>query len=163
MTLPDRMPAVYTAGQPTPFTDQTTTIEAYGARMPEYAGERRIVGYERHAGMLLPVYEAVQPSVPQQPRDLTPQPLFDPKAQRIAAGGLLAGGAGWGGGQVLMGASQFVSAMAGAGTLLAWIAAAVIVSRVAPALLGAGRTTVNNTTNVTNENRWLGRSNTTVR
>ncbi|MGA5043564.1 hypothetical protein [Streptomyces arboris] len=91
-----------------------------------------------------------------QPRDLTPQPLFDPRAQRIAAGGLLAGGAGWGTGQLLLGAGQLVSAAAGLGSLVMWAAIAVVASRIAPAVLGPGRpTTVHNTTV---HNRWFGRS-----
>ncbi|MFI5651351.1 hypothetical protein ACIA71_09075 [Streptomyces anulatus] len=91
-----------------------------------------------------------------QPRDLTPQPLFDPRAQRIAAGGLLAGGAGWGAGQLLLGAGQLVSAATGLGSLVMWAAVAVVASRIAPAVLGGGRpATVHNTTV---HNRWFGRS-----
>ncbi|KAA6203437.1 hypothetical protein F2B00_04780 [Streptomyces parvus] len=90
------------------------------------------------------------------PRDLTPLPLFDPRAQRIAAGGLLVGGAGWGAGQLLLGAGQLVSAAAGLGSLVMWAAIAVVASRIAPTILGAGRpTTVHNTTV---HNRWFGRS-----
>ncbi|MEU2294316.1 hypothetical protein ACFY9H_28690 [Streptomyces bacillaris] len=91
-----------------------------------------------------------------QPRDLTPQPLFDPRAQRIAAGGLLVGGAGWGTGQLLLGAGQLVSAATGLGSLVMWAAIAVVASRITPAVLGGGRpATVHNTTV---HNRWFGRS-----
>jgi hypothetical protein len=99
-----------------------------------------------------------------QPRDLTPVPLFDPKAQRMAAGGLFVGGAGFGAGQVLVGAGQMVSALAGLGSLVMWAAIAVVASRLAPAVLGTGRPTVHqNTINVTNSARWFGRTTTHVR
>ncbi|MFJ8254789.1 hypothetical protein [Streptomyces sp. NPDC094466] len=92
-----------------------------------------------------------------QPRDLTPLPLFDPRAQRIAASGLLAGGAGWGAGQLLLGAGQLVSAAAGLGSLVMWTAIAVVASRIAPAVLGGGRPATVHTTTIVH-NRWFGRS-----
>ncbi|GHF90258.1 hypothetical protein PV376_11625 [Streptomyces sp. NRRL_ISP-5395] len=109
-------------------------------------------------GAMVAVLREHLPTAPAvyQPRDLTPQPLFDPRAQRIAAGGLLAGGAGWGAGQLLLGAGQLVSAAAGLGSLVIWAAIAVVASRIAPAVLGGGRpATVHNTTVY---NRWFGRS-----
>ncbi|WP_367539000.1 hypothetical protein [Streptomyces globisporus] len=109
-------------------------------------------------GSMVAVLREHLPTAPavHQPRDLTPQPLFDPRAQRIAAGGLLAGGAGWGAGQLLLGAGQLVSAAAGLGSLVMWAAIAVVASRIAPAVLGGGRpATVHNTTV---HNRWFGRS-----
>lgn len=58
---------------------------------------------------------ALAPATPTPPRDLTPQPLFDPLAQRMVGGGALAAGVGWGGAQLL-------NAAAGAGTgLLAFV------------------------------------------
>ncbi|MFJ8760984.1 hypothetical protein [Streptomyces cyaneofuscatus] len=109
-------------------------------------------------GSMVAVLREHLPTAPAiyQPRDLTPQPLFDPRAQRIAAGGLLAGGAGWGAGQLLLGAGQLVSAAAGLGSLVMWAAIAVVATRIAPTILGAGRpATVHNTTV---HNRWFGRS-----
>ncbi|MFJ2008832.1 hypothetical protein ACIQJ8_04945 [Streptomyces globisporus] len=109
-------------------------------------------------GSMVAVLREHLPTAPAvyQPRDLTPQPLFDPRAQRIAAGGLLAGGAGWGAGQLLLGAGQLVSAAAGLGSLVMWAAIAVVASRIAPSVLGCGRpATVHNTTV---HNRWFGRS-----
>ncbi|MEV7050689.1 hypothetical protein [Streptomyces anulatus] len=109
-------------------------------------------------GSMVAVLREHLPTAPTiyQPRDLTPQPLFDPRAQRIAAGGLLAGGTGWGAGQLLLGAGQLVSAAAGLGSLVMWAAIAVVASRIAPAVLGGGRpSTVHNTTV---HNRWFGRS-----
>lgn len=91
---------------------------------------------------------AMQPITPQQ---VTPQPpLLDPRAQRIAAGGLLAAGAGWGVGQVL-------NAFAGIGSgALMWLAIAIVATKLAPAM--ARTTTITNTTNVTSYNRWFGKS-----
>ncbi|MFH9560136.1 hypothetical protein ACH4K7_27775 [Streptomyces globisporus] len=109
-------------------------------------------------GSMVAVLREHLPTAPAiyQPRDLTPQPLFDPRAQRIAAGGLLAGGAGWGAGQLLLGAGQLVSAAAGLGSLVMWAAIAVVASRIAPAVLGGGRSPAVHHTTV--NNRWFGRS-----
>lgn len=116
-------------------------------------------------GRMVAVLREHLPTAPvtYQPRDLTPLPLFDARAQRIAAGGLLAGGAGFGGGQLLAGLGTAVSALAGVGSVVMWVAVAVVASRLAPAVLGTGRpTTVHNTT-VTNAPRWFGRSSTYTR
>jgi len=117
-------------------------------------------------GRMVAVLREHLPTAPAvyQPRDLTPQPLFDARAQRLAAGGLLAGGAGFGGGQLLIGAGQVVSALAGLGSLVMWAAIAVVASRIAPAVLGTGRGTVHHHhTTVTTSSRWLGRTTTHVR
>ena len=158
---PYQQPYAEQAGQPIPgwpTVPVTGPVELYG--------ERPAIVYVPDAyGQMVPMLKAQAPAPmqPIPPRDLTPLPLLDPKAQRIAAYGVVVGGAGWGGGQLLLGAGQLVSALAGAGAMLGWLALAIVASRVAPALLGAGRTTVHNTTHVTNENRWLGRSSTTIR
>jgi hypothetical protein len=66
---------------------------------------------------------ALLPATPTPPRDLTPQPLFDPIAQRLVGGGALAVGVGWGGAQLL-------NAIAGAGTgLLAFVLLLLLVRR----------------------------------
>jgi hypothetical protein len=91
------------------------------------------------------------PTQPTEPRDLTPQPLFDPRAQIIAASGIFAAGTGWG-------VAQVVSSLAAAGSgVLMWIAIAVVAAKVT----GGGDTT-NITKTVHNHNRWFGRSNTSV-
>jgi hypothetical protein len=96
----------------------------------------------------------LQAPVVHQPRDLTPQPLIDPRAQLVAAGGVLAAGTGWGIGQAL-------SALAGIGSgALMWLAIAIVALKVAPAL-GRGSVTTTNNVTVTNNNRLLGRSHTT--
>ncbi|WP_367572891.1 hypothetical protein [Streptomyces globisporus] len=135
-----------------PATPTTGTVQLHAER----AGT--VVYVPGPDGNMVAVLREHLPTTPAvyQPRDLTPQPLFDPRAQRIAAGGLLAGGAGWGAGQVLLGAGQLVSAAAGLGSLVMWAAIAVVASRIAPAVLGGGRpATVHHTTV---HNRWFGRS-----
>ncbi|MEV8225030.1 hypothetical protein AB0P41_02980 [Streptomyces sp. NPDC079167] len=117
-------------------------------------------------GQMVPVLREYLPTAPAlcQPRDLTPAPLIDARAQRLAAGGLLAGGIGFGGGQLLVGAGQVVSALTGLGSVAMWIAVAVVASRVAPAALGTARTSAvhHHTTNITASSRWWGRTSTHV-
>ncbi|OKI50255.1 hypothetical protein AMK17_36360 [Streptomyces sp. CB00072] len=140
-------------GWPTaPATPTTGTVQLHA----EQPGT--VVYVPGPDGAMVAVLREHLPTAPTvyQSRDLTPQPLFDPRAQRIAAGGLLAGGAGWGAGQLLLGAGQLVSAAAGLGSLVMWAAIAIVASRIAPTVLGAGRpATVHNTTV---HNRWFGRS-----
>ncbi|MFH9118761.1 hypothetical protein [Streptomyces globisporus] len=140
-------------GWPTaPATPTTGTVQLHAER----AGT--VVYVPGPDGAMVAVLREHLPTAPAvyQPRDLTPQPLFDPRAQRIAAGGLLASGAGWGAGQLLLGAGQLVSAAAGLGSLVMWVAIAVVASRIAPTVLGGARpATVHNTTVY---NRWFGRS-----
>lgn len=95
MNLPDPIrttPLTPSAVLPGAIVDQT-------AALPEVppGAEVRIVGYRPHGGALLPIYEAQQPTPRTAPRDLSPQPILDPLAQRIAAGGVLAAGIGFGG------------------------------------------------------------------
>ncbi|MEU1592819.1 hypothetical protein ABZ468_08135 [Streptomyces sp. NPDC005708] len=100
---------------------------------------------------------SLQPTMPTPPRDLTPLPLIDPLAQRLVGGGVLgvgAGAAGWGAGQLLMGASQLISAVAGVGSAAFAIALLILAAKMTGG--GQSRTTVN----ITNNNRWWGRSTT---
>lgn len=86
------------------------------------------------------------------PRDLTPQPLFDPRAQIIAAGGVFAAGTGWG-------AAQVLSSLAAAGSgVLMWLAIGIVAAKVTAGR--GGTTTITKT--VHNHNRWFGRSHTSV-
>jgi hypothetical protein len=154
MTLPDRRPAT-TTGQPM-YQPQPISgvVQPYASMHVE---ERRVVGYTEHAGMLLPVYETrTEPAVYQQ-RDLTPQPLLDPVAQRMIGagigGGAAAAGIGWGLGEAFSG-------LAGVGTgTLIWLAILLATAKLPSAM---GRPRVTNNTHVTNNNRWLGRSTTTT-
>ncbi|MFH9499952.1 hypothetical protein ACH4L9_31530 [Streptomyces globisporus] len=135
-----------------PIAPTTSTVQLHAER----AGT--VVYVPGPDGVMVAVLREHLPTAPAvyQPRDLTPQPLFDPRAQRIAAGGLLAGGAGWGAGQLLLGAGQLVSAAAGLGSLVMWAAIAVVASRITPAVLGGGRPAMVHNTTV--HNRWFGRS-----
>ncbi|MFD5903158.1 hypothetical protein ACFWHG_16855 [Streptomyces microflavus] len=147
-------PALQTPlGWPTaPATPTTGTVQLHS----EQTGT--VVYVPGPDGTMVAVLREHLPTAPavHQPRDLTPQPLFDPRAQRIAAGGLVAGGAGWGAGQLLLGAGQLVSAAAGLGSLVMWAAIAVVASRIGSVVLGGGRpATVHHTTV---HNRWFGRS-----
>ncbi|WP_328491265.1 hypothetical protein [Streptomyces zaomyceticus] len=97
---------------------------------------------------------ALQSTPPTPARDLTPQPLLDPLAQRMLAGGVGAGVAAWGAGEFLAGASRLVSALAGIGSAAAVIALLLLAWKMTP----SNRT--GKTVNVTNINRWGGRSST---
>lgn len=148
MTLPDRRPT--TIGQPTyQPTPIAYPIEPYRPGPIAYVPDP----YNPSNSVAVPA-EYVQAPAVYQPRDLTPQPLFDPVAQRVMAGGIGAGaagaGVGWGVGQAFAGIAAF-----GGVTSLAVIAALLLVAR-----LGGSRTQIHNETHVTNTNRWLGRSTT---
>lgn len=152
MTLPDRRPATTTGQpiyQPQPLAGWPTETSA-----PLVPVEgRRVVGYERYAGMLVPVYEA--PAAAVRTETVIVQRGIDPRAQVMAAGGVLAAGTGWG-------VNLALSPIAGmsTGSLMA-IAVAVVAIRIGPALTRGGTRVTNNTT-VTHHNRWLGRSHTTT-
>lgn len=98
---------------------------------------------------------ALTPATPTPPRDLTPQPLFDPKAQRMVGAGVGAGVALWGGGQFLVGAGQFVSGLTGMGALVLFLALAG-----GRALLMGGRGVVHvhNEAHTHVQQKWLGRT-----
>ncbi|MGW8846598.1 hypothetical protein ACWGNE_02345 [Streptomyces xiamenensis] len=106
------------------------------------------------------------PPEPTPARDLTPQPLIDPRAQVLAAGGVGVGVAGWGLGQVL-------TAMAGMGAAAVGALALLILAVRMPApgrrgtdgggqqqpqQLGGDTYYVTNSTTVTNNVRPFGRA-----
>lgn len=94
---------------------------------------------------------ALLPAAP--PRDLTPEPVIDRRAQILAAGGLLAAGVGYGIGQVLSGLAGL------SGGLLLGIAALVVAIR-----LPISRSARDGNTYITHHhNRWFGKSTTTNR
>lgn len=156
MTLPDRRPAT-TTGQPAYQSQPISgTVQPY-APMHVEPVPVAYVPDPYNPGMSVAVdARLLQPPVIYQPRDLTPQPVLDPVAQRLLGaglgGGALAAGAGWG-------VSEIIGSLAGisTGTLIAagFLVAAVKI----PAAL-ARRPRVTNETHVTNNNRWLGRSTT---
>ena len=67
---------------------------------------------------------ALVPATPTPPRDLAPQPLFDPLAQRFITAGIGGGVLLWGGGEFLTGASHLISSLSGVGALLFFLALA---------------------------------------
>jgi hypothetical protein len=95
---------------------------------------------------------------PMPARDLTPQPLIDRTAQRMIGGGVGVGVAAWGGGQLLTGASQLVSAAAGAGSTVLGFALLLLAGKAVSAVRSRG-----NTYNITNNNKWGGKSTTRVK
>jgi hypothetical protein len=109
----------------------------------------------------MPKHLAPAPMQALPPRDLTPVPLIDPRAQLVVAGGIGAGaagaGIGWGVGQAVAGIAAFSGSSALVVALLLLAAAK---------LTGGGAsststTNVHNETFVTNNNRWFGKSHTT--
>ncbi|WP_393075215.1 hypothetical protein [Streptomyces sp. LN704] len=84
-------------------------------------------------GQMVPMRKSQAPA-PVQPapvRDLAPQPLLDPIAQRMIGGGVLGAGVGWG-------AAQLLSALAGAGTGLLAFALLLLAAR-----MGGARSVTN--------------------
>lgn len=120
----------------------------------ELRGERQAVAWvpsaENPSVMVAVPKEFVQPMQPMPPRDLTPQPLFDPLAQRMVGGGALGAGVGWG-------AAQVFSAIAGAGTGLLAFALLLLVAR-----MMSGRRTVVNIRQEVHQHARFGRNNVTM-
>ncbi|MFD9394196.1 hypothetical protein ACFWBB_26690 [Streptomyces sp. NPDC060000] len=97
---------------------------------------------------------ALQPTAPSPARDLSPQPLLDPLAQRMLAGGVGGGVLGWGAGDFLAGASKLVSAAASGGSAVAAMALLLLAWKMSPS------SRPGKTVNITNKNSWGGRSST---
>ena len=95
---------------------------------------------------------ALQPAVHTPPRDLTPQPLFDPLAQRLLAGGLGVGAAGAGLG---FGFGQLAAGLALMGTSgLALLVALLLTAGM------RGRSVTHVRQEVHNHARWFGKTHT---
>ena len=99
----------------------------------------------------------LQPAEATPPRDMTPQPLVDPIAQRLLAGG--AGLGAWGGGHLLAGLSQLVAACAGLGSAAGAIALLLLVWKLTPTAPGRRGGDVH----IKNTNWFGGRSTTRVK
>lgn len=142
------------AGQPLPGWPTAPLegpVEMYGERPPV-----AWVQDPYNPGRSVPIdARLIHRPEPLPQRDLTPQPLIDPRAQILAGGGVFAAGTGWGIGQAL-------APLAGLSTgALVAVAAVVVAARLAP-VQGRSKTVINHTTNVANTNRWWGKSSTTV-
>ena len=144
--LPD---TTVVTGQPQPIV-QPAQVELYGERRVAYvqSADNPNVSVAIDARLLTP------PAV-YQPRDLSPQPLLDPMAQRMGCagigGGAFAAGVGWGAAQVLSAAASSITGLAVLAAIL--VAARAIGSR-------GGGTHIHNEQHVHNHNRWFGRSTT---
>ncbi len=129
---------------------QSAEIELYDDRDP-------VVYVPDAYGQMVPMRKSQVP-VPMQrlpARDLTPQPLFDPIAQRLIGGGAGGGVALWGAGKFLVGASQFVSSLTGMGALLLFLA---IAGARAALTGGRGGTRIHNEQHTHVHQKWLGRT-----
>lgn len=98
---------------------------------------------------------ALQPVAPTTPRDLIPQPVLDPLAQRLLAGGVGVGAAGAGLG---FGLGQLAAGIALMGTS----GLAILVGLLLAARMFGPRQVTNVRQEVHNHNRGFGRSTTTM-
>lgn len=124
----------------------------------ELSAERAVVYVPsaENPSVMVPVFkEYVQPMPVPQPRDLSPQPVLDPLAQRMVGGGIGAGaagaGVGWGIGQAAAGIATIGGTTAAVVALALWL------------LARAGRPSVHvhkeSHTHV--EQKWFGRTDVT--
>lgn len=139
-TTDHNLPAPYTASGP---------VELYGERQPVV-----YVPSAEHPGVMVPVLKQyVQPMQVMQPRDLTPQPLLDPIAQRMigagVGGGTFAAGVGYGVGQIL---GSLAGLSSGA---VFWLAVLYLATK----LPAAGRATRGQTINNHVHQKWFGKTN----
>ncbi|WP_424893282.1 hypothetical protein [Streptomyces sp. XH2] len=142
-----------------PAVPVSAAVEPYSERGPMVwvpGPDGNFVGVPRDmlpAGYL---HSTVMPAPPQ--RDLTPQPLIDPRAQIVLAGGVAAGaagaGIGWGIGQAAAG----IAAVSGSSALVVILALLLLAK--AASRRGSATTYVHNETTVINTNRWFGKSST---
>ncbi|MFI7274110.1 hypothetical protein [Streptomyces sp. NPDC049879] len=105
------------------------------------AAERRIAWVPDAFGRMVPMPRDFTPPMPArtEPRDLTPAPIIDPRAQILIGGGLGASATGWGIGQML-------SALAGvSGGLLLGVALLLIAAKL-PRRTGQGDTHITHVT-----------------
>lgn len=100
----------------------------------ELATDRRVVWVPDAYGRMVPMPREMAPPMPvaTPPRDLSSVPLIDPIAARMAGGGVLGAGVGYGIGQI-------VSALAGlGGAALLGLAVALVAMRMARPTGGQG-------------------------
>ncbi|MFJ3037735.1 hypothetical protein [Streptomyces tendae] len=108
-------------------------------------------------GEMVPMRRSQAPVMPvaTPPRDLTPQPVLDPLAQRMAAAGVGAGaagaGVGWGIGQAAAGVASIGGTTAVVAMLALWL------------LARASRPSVQVRQTVHNHAKWWGRNTTNLR
>jgi hypothetical protein len=147
MSVPERYRRYAQPGQP---AVQPAEIELYDeadpiVHVPDPYDQNRFVKVRR---------SALQPISRAEPRDLTPQPLFDPQAQKIFATGVGTGiagaGVGWGIGQAAAGIATIGGTTAVVAMLVLWLVAR------------AGRPSVHVRQEVHNHASWFGRNTTNL-
>lgn len=145
--LPERYQHYAQLGQP---AVQPAAIELYQDRDP-------VVWVPDAYGQMVPMRrsQAPAPMQPTAPRDLSPQPLLDPIAQRMVAGGIGIGaagaGVGWGLGQLAAGIA-----------LLGVSGLAILVGlMLAATMRGRSITNIRNEQHTHVQQKWLGRTNIT--
>jgi len=143
--LPERYQRYAHTGQP---VIRPAEVELYDDRDP-------IVYVPDAYGEMVPMRksQAPAPMQPAQPRDLTPQPLFDPLAQRMLGGGIGAGAAGAG---IGFGLNQVAAGIAVMGTSGVVILAALLLA--ATGLRGRSVVHVRNEQHTHVEQKWFGRT-----
>jgi hypothetical protein len=135
--------------QPGPRPIHPHTVELYDENDP-------VVWVPSAYGEMVPMRKSQAPAPVQAaaPRDLSPQPLFDPLAQRMVGAGFGAGaagaGIGWGVGQAAAGIAAISGTTAVVVMLAFWLLARV------------GRPSVEVRQTVHNHNRGFGRSTTNL-
>jgi len=126
---------------------QPREIELYDEQDP-------VVWVPSAYGEMVPMRKSQAPAAvqPMPPRDLSPQPLFDPLAQRMFGGGLGAGaagaGVGWGIGQAAAGIATIGGTTAVLAMLALWL------------LARAGRSVTHVRQEVHQRAGWFGRNTT---
>jgi hypothetical protein len=123
----------------------------------ELRAERPAVAWVPSAenpSVMVPVLkEYVQPMPMPQPRDLTPQPVLDPLAQRMLAGGVGVGAAGAG---VGFGLNQLAAGIALMGSSGLAILAALLLA--AGTVRGRSVTSIRNEAHTHVHQKWFGRT-----
>ncbi|MFD5137469.1 hypothetical protein ACFWMX_14705 [Streptomyces sp. NPDC058378] len=151
MQLPEPYQQHTQVGQPAGYT-RPAHIELYTDREP-------IVYVPNAYGEMVPMLrsQAPSPTPAMQPRDLTPLPLIDPLAARMAGAGIGAGaagaGVGWGLGQAFAG----IATMGGAAGIAA-IALLLLAAKVPVFGRASSTTHIHNETH--NHNSWWSHSST---
>lgn len=114
--LPERYQR-YARTEPHPV--RPAEVELYDDRDP-------VVWVPDAYGQMVPMRrsQAPHPVQASPARDLAPQPLLDPTAQRYVGAGIGGGVLLWGGGQFLIGAGHLVSSLSGVGALMFFLALA---------------------------------------
>lgn len=136
-----------------PAVVQPAEVELYSERQPAVREPSVWVESADDPNLMVRIPKRYVQTMPRsEPRDLTPQPLIDPLAARMAGAGIGAGaagaGIGWGIGQAAAGIATFGGTTAVVVMLALWL------------LARAGRASVHVHQEVHNHASWFGRTHT---